>query len=112
MSEVQRFRVNPVVSCGDEGEEGTVLFNPDTDDTALINPTGREIWGFLEAPRTVAEIAAHLGEEFEESPDVEEVTRDVVQFLRGLVPDYVEILAGDDGGSDRAAAEAEESDER
>ena len=40
MSE-KTYRANEVVSCVDEGEDGAMLYNPDKDETVLLNPSGR-----------------------------------------------------------------------
>jgi hypothetical protein len=63
MDAPRRYVANPVVSCGDE-EDGTVLFNPDTEDTAIVNPSGRAPWAFLETPRTMDEMATYLVETY------------------------------------------------
>jgi len=44
------YRTNEVVSCADEDEDGALLYNPDKDETVLLNPTGRSIWAMLAAP--------------------------------------------------------------
>ena len=54
------YRANEVVSCVDEGEDGAMLYNPDKNDTVLLNPSGRIIWALLSVPRTLDEIAGHL----------------------------------------------------
>jgi hypothetical protein len=87
MSESKHYQANPVVSCGEE-EDGAVLFNPDTDDTAILNFSGQMIWKFLEQPRTVEEMIDFLAKEY---PDVsiEQATEDVNQFVEALKPDFL-----------------------
>ena len=87
MSE-KTYRANEVVSCVDEGEDGAMLYNPDKDDTVLLNPSGCGIWALLAAPRTLAEIAGHLTAAY---PGVtsEQATQDAEQFIQSLVPDFV-----------------------
>ena len=87
MSESKRYQVNPVVSCGDE-EDGAVLFNPDTDDTAIVNLTGRALWAFLETPRTVDEMAAHLVQTYRDV-QAEQAAQDADQFVQSLRPDFL-----------------------
>ena len=82
------YRTNEVVSCVDEGEDGAMLYNPDKDDTVLLNPSGRGIWALLSAPRTLDEIAGHLAAAY---PDVtrEQALKDGEQFIQSLVPNFV-----------------------
>jgi hypothetical protein len=87
MSESKRYQANPVVSCGDE-EDGAVLFNPDTDDTAIVNLTGRALWAFLETPRTVDEMAAHLVQTYR-GVQAEQAAQDADQFVQSLRPDFL-----------------------
>jgi hypothetical protein len=87
MSE-KTYRANDVVSCVDEGEDGAMLYNPDKDDTVLLNPSGRSIWALLAAPRTLAEIAGHLTAAY---PGVEreQAAQDADKFIQSLLPDFV-----------------------
>ena len=87
MNTEKRYMANPVVSCGDE-EDGAVLFNPDTDDTTIVNLTGRALWAFLETPRTVEEMAAHLVQTYR-GVSLDEATKDVEDFIQMLLGDFV-----------------------
>ena len=93
MSE-KTYRANEVVSCVDEGEDGAMLYNPDKDDTVLLNPSGRSIWALLAAPRTLAEIAGHLTAAY---PGVtsEQATQDATKFLESLTPDFIIVREGE-----------------
>ncbi len=89
-----RYQANPDVSCGDE-EDGAVLFNPDTDDTAAINTSGRLLWAFLAEPRTVDELAAHLIETYQ-GVGAEQAEADTAAFVESLTPDFlIEVNDGD-----------------
>ncbi|MEI6102819.1 MAG: PqqD family peptide modification chaperone [Methanothrix sp.] len=83
-----RYLANSVVSCRDEGEDGALLFNPDLDGAALINPTGRLIWDILVLPHTVEEISNLLAEKLNIT-DASVVENDVDSFLKTLQPDYI-----------------------
>jgi hypothetical protein len=83
----KRYVANPVVSCREE-EGGAAVFNPDTDDMAIINPTGLVIWDFLDSPRTAAQVAAHLIEKFR-GVSLEQATGDAEGFLESLLPDFI-----------------------
>jgi hypothetical protein len=83
MSKAKRYQVDPVVSCRDEGADGAILFNPDTDATAVLNPTGRDLWGLLAEPRTAADLAAHLTATYD-GVTPEQAAEDVAAFLQQL----------------------------
>ncbi|MFO7676099.1 MAG: PqqD family protein [bacterium] len=87
MSE-KTYRASDVVSCVDEGEDGAMLYNPDKDNTVLLNRTGRAIWALLAAPRTLAEIAGHVAATY---PDVtpEQAAQDAEKFIQSLTPDFI-----------------------
>jgi len=82
------YRAIDVVSCVDEGDDGAMLYNPDKDDTVLLNPSGRGIWALLAAPRTLDEIAGHLAAAY---PDVtyERARQDADEFIKSLTPDFI-----------------------
>jgi hypothetical protein len=88
-----RYQVDPVVSCGDEAD-GAVLYNPDLDDTAMINLSGRALWAFLQAPRTLDEMAAYLVQRYRDVT-IERATADAAVFVRALVPNFLLEVAGD-----------------
>jgi hypothetical protein len=82
------YRANEVVSCADEDEDGALLYNPDKDETVLLNPTGRSIWALLAAPRTLDDIAGHLTATY---PSVtrEQAMQDADKFIQSLLPDFI-----------------------
>ncbi len=82
------YRANEVVSCIDEGEDGAMLYNPDKDDTVVLNPSGRSIWVMLSSPRTMDEIARYLASTY---PDVtpEQARKDAERFIQSLEPTFV-----------------------
>jgi len=86
---------NATVSCRIEGEDGALLFNPDTDNTLLINPVGLSVWTFLAQPRTVDDIVSYLTTLFSDNPDHSVVKQDVETFIRELVPDFVSEVDAD-----------------
>lgn len=89
-----RYRANPMVSCGDE-DDGAVLFNPDTADTAVVNLTGRALWNLLQTPRSAEEMVAHLVEGYR-GVTPEQAAEDVARFVESLGPDFVlEVSDGD-----------------
>jgi len=83
-----RYVSNPVVSCGDEGDDGAILFNPDTDDTIVINQTGKSVWQFLQAPSTSGEVATHLETKYDIDAE-HRPAEEVEAFLETLSPGFV-----------------------
>ncbi len=84
VAEAIRYIVNPDVSCREEGPDGALLFNPDTDQVLVINPTGLLIWRVLEQPRTLEEIVAALVEQCDNVPP-DQVGPDVREFVDTMV---------------------------
>jgi hypothetical protein len=81
------YQADPVVSCGEE-EDGAILYNPDADDTTVLNPSGLALWAYLESPRTVEEMAAYLAATYCDVA-IERATEDAVRFVEELGPDFV-----------------------
>jgi hypothetical protein len=78
------YIVNPDVSCREEGPDGALLFNPDTDDVLVVNVTGYLIWQALAEPRSQSGVVDALVEQCANVPQ-DEVAQDVVEFLDQLV---------------------------
>lgn len=79
-----KYLVNPDVSFRQEDDDGGILFNPDADLLEVINPTAVAIWTFLAAPRTQAEVVAHLCDVCEGASRAQ-VEKDVGEFLEPLL---------------------------
>jgi hypothetical protein len=86
----KKYVSNPVVSCGDEGNDGAVLFNPDTDDSAIINVTGKAIWYALGSPKTLDEIVSILEGMFRIKSPSDQTAKEVEEFLTTLMPDFAQ----------------------
>ena len=89
------FIADPVVSCRTEGEDGALLFNPDTDNTIMINSTGLSVWTFLAQPRTIDDIVSHLITLFGGNLDYSAVRQDVEAFIPELAPDFISEVDAD-----------------
>lgn len=87
MSDFTRYKANPVVSCGEE-KDGAVLFNPDTNETAVVNVSGRMLWHFLMRPRTIEDMSFYLKEKFEDV-SLEQASEDVNRFIQDLLSDFL-----------------------
>jgi len=94
MNQNKRYQVNPVVSCGEE-EDGAVLYNPDIDNTSVVNLTGRDIWTFLQTPHSTNEIVDHLLQNYS-GGSVEQATEDTKLFVETLAPDFLLEINDDD----------------
>lgn len=90
MNELKRYQINPLVSCGAEAD-GAVLYNPDTDETSMVNLTGRELWFFLETARTEDEIVAHLVRHYRDV-SIETAAEDTKLFIETLLPDFLLVI--------------------
>ena len=88
-----KYLANPDVSFRPEDDDGGILFNPDTDSLEVVNPVAAEIWKFLAAPRTQAEVAAHLCAVCADAPR-EQVAQDVAEFIGSLArKGYIGVVA-------------------
>ena len=82
-SVVQYLR-NPDVVLREEDEDGGLLFNPDTNQVKILNPTGLFIWKQCESPRDQSAIAAAIRQAFEDVPG-QELLADLQEFLSGMI---------------------------
>jgi hypothetical protein len=101
------YLANPVVSRRDEAD-GTLLYNPDVDDIAVINGSGIAVFAYLAEPRTVDDIAAHLVDTYD-GVGPEQAAADAAAFVEQLSPTYI-IEVDEDGEPIAAADEAEQAD--
>lgn len=83
MSEA-RYLADPDVSFRQEDNDGGLLYNAETDTLEVINPVAVEIWKFLAAPHTQAEVIDHLLHACEGVPH-DQVGADVTGFLDGMI---------------------------
>ena len=83
------YKANPIVSCRIEAEEDAILFNPDTDNTCILNGTGIAIWQFLGTAQSEDEICKHLADQDDEAQDRESLLPDIRAFLLRLGKGYL-----------------------
>jgi hypothetical protein len=85
------------VSCREEGPDGALLFNPDTDEVLVVNVTGSLIWQALAEPRTPQQVVAALVEQCDNVP-ADQVAQDVNEFIEQLLAkEFVNIYQGNAG---------------
>ena len=87
-----KYRINPVVSFKDEGDEGAVLYNPDIDESIILNPVGSFIWRYLEEPRASDEIISMLTENYS-SVNNEQAKVDLEDFIKILEGDFIDAIS-------------------
>ena len=78
------YIVNPDVSCREEGPDGALLFNPDTDAVLVINTTGLLIWEALRDARDKAAVVTALVSRCNNVP-TDNVAGDVDEFMEQLI---------------------------
>jgi len=79
-----RYIQNPDVNIREEDEDGSLLFNPDTDSVKLLNSTGLYIWKLLKKELSENEIVSAFKNDFDDVPE-EEVSADVEEFITHMV---------------------------
>ena len=79
-----KYLVDPDVSFRQEDDDGAILYHAETDSLELLNPVATAIWKFLSAPRTQAEVAAHLCATCDGAARGQ-VEQDVAEFLGSLL---------------------------
>jgi len=69
MDETSRPVANSFVALREEFDDWAILFNPDTADAVGINPVGVAVWKLMDGRKNLRQIAAEVGECFEDVPD-------------------------------------------
>ncbi|MGD9780943.1 MAG: PqqD family peptide modification chaperone [Kiritimatiellia bacterium] len=79
-----KYLADPGVSFRPEDGDGAILYHADTDSLEVVNPVAAEIWTYLAAPRTQAEVVAHLCATCEGAVR-DQVEKDVAEFVESLL---------------------------
>lgn len=80
------YRRKPEIVYRPEGQDGALLFDPDTAQVQVVNLTGAFIWERLDGERTLGAICAELPEAFDEVPaDPERRLAEAEAYVRMLV---------------------------
>lgn len=77
-----RYTIGDCITCREEGPDGALLYDPDTDRVQVMNYTALRIFRLCDGTRTAAEIAEALAEEFDDVPAT--VADDVADMLRRM----------------------------
>ena len=78
------FVRNPDVVLREDEPDGGLLFNPDTNQIRVINPTGLFLWKNCDGTREIEDLVEALRAEFESVPDAE-VQGQVSSFMEDMV---------------------------
>ena len=89
MNSKRSYQANPVISFKDEGDEGAVLYNPDTDKVVIVNAVGAAIWQFIAQPGTADEIVSMLVDSFS-GVDAEKAAEDLTRFIGGFEEGFID----------------------
>ena len=84
MSTHKVFLRNPDVILRDEDEDGGLLFNPDTNQILVLNPTATCIWKACESSCNLASIMQAVLDEFDEVPE-ETAVPDINKFIDSMI---------------------------
>lgn len=79
----ERYMRNPDVGLREEDEDGGLLFNPDTNQVKVLNPTGLFVWKHCDSHHGIESIILKLQEAFDDVPE-KEVRADVLSFLEEM----------------------------
>lgn len=72
------------VSAREEGDEGALLYDPDTDSCKILNMVGLDVWKRLDGKKPLADVASEIASSYE-GADEEAVLGDVLTFAADLV---------------------------
>jgi len=79
-----RYMINPDVVLREEDEDGALIYNPDTDQIKVINPTGLFIWQQCDGSKDLTGIVSAMRESYDEVPE-DEVSEQVEKFIDDMV---------------------------
>ena len=84
INDSNRYVKNPDVVLREENEDGGLLFNPDTNQVKVVNPTGLFIFNKCDGNRDLTAIINELKESFINVPGNESI-KHVKKFLDEMV---------------------------
>jgi len=74
---------NPDVVLRDEDEDGALLFNPDTNQVLVLNPTAACVWKNCNGKLSVAAMINLIKEEFDKVPNAT-VEEEILKFITDM----------------------------
>jgi coenzyme PQQ biosynthesis protein PqqD len=73
-------------------EPSLVLLNPKSGEYYTLEAVGTRVWQLCDGKRTIAEIAATIAQEFDESPAI--IENDVIELVKELMDEELVVPAG------------------
>ena len=83
MNNTDRPIANPVVVLREELDDWAVLYNPDTNEAAGVNPVGIEVWKRMDGRNSIEDIVSAIKSSFEDTPDI--ALNEINAFVNTLV---------------------------
>jgi hypothetical protein len=83
MSTETTYLRNPDVALRDEDDDGALLFNPDTNQVLVLNPTAVCVWKNCNGTLNVTAMINLIKEEFDEVPNAT-VEEEILKFLTDM----------------------------
>ncbi len=74
---------NPDVALRDEDDDGALLFNPDTNQVLVLNPTALCVWNHCDGSSDLPSLIGAVKDRFAEVPE-ETVCRDIERFIEDM----------------------------
>ena len=76
---------NPDLVLREEGEDGSILFDPDSGDVRLLNSTATAAWKLMDGSRNLSEVVEILKKDFQDvAPDAGDQVLELARDLYAL----------------------------
>ncbi|MGD8389068.1 MAG: PqqD family peptide modification chaperone [Desulfobacteraceae bacterium] len=82
---IKKYTINPDVIIKEVDEDGALIYNPDTDQVKVLNPTGLFIIHQCDGSHTETTILSRMAESFEQTPEKDKLQTDLSRFLDDMM---------------------------
>lgn len=82
--DLNRYMKNPDVVVREEDEDGALIFNPDTDQIRVLNPTGFFIWNLCDGSNDLNGMILAVKNTFRDVPD-DQVSGQVEEYIEDML---------------------------
>ena len=86
MKTSQIYLQNPDIIVKEEDEDGAIIYNPDTDQVKLLNPTGLFIWKLCNGTNGNVDIIQEINNSFSDIPE-NNVVNQMESFITSMLQD-------------------------